>query len=287
MADPDDEDLAELADELSDVLRELRDELRHSRRQRDGQSGGLGIDLPSPPSPGELLKFTDERLIPAAVAVLEANIRALELLQGAIRLARPDRAGENAAAARAHAESLSRSTLERLDDVLADLQEAAADGTLPPNAQARDVITEARRLREEIDAALAPGGDDAAADADGAEDDAGETPGESDDRRDRDPFGLDDPPEVDVDVEGELRSIKAELGKIEEPEEEDDESAGDDGEESDAGDDEGRPDDGSGAGRTADESETDGEATGDSTSGDATDATGDDADPSSADADGG
>lgn len=269
MADPDDEDLAELADELSDVLRELRDELRDARRERDEQSDGLGIDLPSPPSPGELLKFTDERLIPAAVAVLEANIRALELLQGAIRLARPDRAGENAAAARAHAESLSRSTLERLDGVLADLQEAAADGTLPPNAQARDVITEARRLREEIDAALAPATDEPGADADGHPDeaDSGESSGEPDEERRRDPFGLDDTPEVDVDVEGELRSIKAELGKIEESDGEDDAgSTGEDGEEPDA-DDDASPDEGSGADRTDDGSETDGEDTADSASG--------------------
>ena len=214
MADRDDEELAELADELADVLRELRDELRENRHQRE-QSGGLDIDLPSPPSPGELLTFTDEQLIPAAIAILEANIRALELLQSAIRLARPGRAGEHASSVRSGAESLSRSTLERLDDVLVDLQDAAAEGGLPPDSEARDVVTEARRLRNEIDDALAERTDEPEDEGDQDEPEEGEET-EQDDEDESDPFGFEEQPEVDVDVEGELESIKAELGKVEE-----------------------------------------------------------------------
>ena len=215
MADRDDEELAELADELADVLRELRDELRANRHQRD-QSRGLDVNLPSPPSPGELLTFTDEQLIPAAIAILEANIRALELLQGAIRLARPGRAGEHASSVRAGAESMSRSTLERLDGVLADLQDAATEGGLPPDSEARDVVTEARRLRDEIDDALAERTDEPEPEDKGEQDDEAGQDDEEDEEEDRDPFGFEEPPEVDVDVEGELESIKAELGKVEE-----------------------------------------------------------------------
>ena len=215
MADRDDEELAELADELADVLRELRDELRANRRQRE-QSGGLDIDLPSPPSPGELLTFTDEQLIPAAIAILEANIRALELLQGTIRLARPGRAGEHASSVRSGAESLSRSTLERLDDVLVDLQDAAVEDGLPPDSEARDVVTEARRLRDEIDDALAERTDEP--EGEDEEERDGETSEDEEDEQSQDPFGFEEPPEVDVDVEGELESIKAELGKVEEDE---------------------------------------------------------------------
>lgn len=242
MADRDDEELAALADELADVLRELRDELRANRRQRGRRSDGIQIDLPSPPSPGELLTFTDEQLIPAAIAILEANIRALELLQGAIRLARPDRAGEHASSVRSGAESLSRSTLERLDDVLVDLQETA-EGGLPPDSEARDVVTEARRLRDEIDAALAERTDEQGPDS--GDDEAGQ---DEENEGERDPFGFEEPPEVDVDVEGELESIRAELGKVED---DDEPVAGEAGETIEDGDD-GEAD--------ADESASDGDA---------------------------
>jgi hypothetical protein len=244
---PDDEELAEMADELSDVLRELRDELRASREARgpepvegttgpaEGGGPDFSIDLPSAT---DVLAFTDERLIPAAITILEVNIRALELLQKGIRWARPDRAGENARAVQSHAESVSRSTLRRLDTVLADLQDAASEGALPQNAEAGGIITEARRLRDEIDRAL-----EERAEARGDEADPDTIPSEGDaEDEDAPPSPWDDPPEVDVDVEGELQSIKAELGKVDEDDEEaDDVEPGIDGEQ--APDDESSTDD--------------------------------------------
>lgn len=208
-----DEELAADVDELADVLRELRGELAPRRR------GPFG--LPAPPSPGELLRFADERAIPFAIAVLEANIRALELLQGAIRLAESGRqAGEEARRARGRAASLGRASLERLDAVLSDLESAASEGALPNQPEARDVLQEARRLRDEVDDALAARVDDERASTDGSTADGGAS--------------TDDPTVIDVDgpaageggspddgrsspavdVEGELRSIKEELGKL-------------------------------------------------------------------------
>lgn len=200
-----DEELAADVGELADALRELREELRPRRR------GPFG--LPAPPSPGELLRFADERAIPFAIAVLEANIRALELLQGAIRLAQSGKAaGERASRTQDRAASLGRTTLERLDGVLSDLEDAANDGNLPGRADAREVLTEARRLRDEIDDALAERIED------------GESPSEESDTNDPTEIDVDGPGRTDlrddehdgpeVDVEGELRSIKEELGKM-------------------------------------------------------------------------
>lgn len=227
--DVDDEELAEMADELSTVLRELRDELRASREAREGDAvdpsatggGGSGeMSLPEVPfdmpSATDVLAFTDEKLIPAAITVLEVNIRALELLQKGIRWTRPDRAGENAERVRSHAESVSRSTLQRLDTVLADLQDAAGEGALPDDAEASGIIGEARRLRDEIDTALGE-----RADARQEETPVEDGPGEDvtgDEGEDGPPSPWGEQPEVDVDVEGELESIKAELGKDEDEE---------------------------------------------------------------------
>src|SRR5699024_7499545 len=110
--------------------------------------GPLGF--PRPPRPGELLEFTDEFAIPAVIAILEANIRALEAFRGAVRLARAgDEAGRRGREARAGTEELSRGALDRLDDTLADLQNAL-EGQ-PQNAEARTLLDDARALRAEID----------------------------------------------------------------------------------------------------------------------------------------
>lgn len=160
-------DLADLSEELSVTLRDLRDELRAPR-------GPFG--LPRPPTPREVLRFTESYAIPTAVAVLEANIRALELLAAAIRAV--EGGASDADRARSRAESVSRATLERLDDALASLQDAL-EGR-PENAEARRLLDEARELRAEID------------DHDGTTRDVHEVP---------------------VDVESELDSIKRDLGE--------------------------------------------------------------------------
>jgi hypothetical protein len=153
-------DLADAADDLAETLEALREELREPPR------GPLG--LPRPPRPGELLELTERYTIPALIALLETNIRLLELLAAAIRLAqgRPVDAETKArlkasefavAGGREGLDRLtaaSRTTLEKLDDALADLQEAAAEGT-PENPEAERLLKQARELRAEIDDRLA------------------------------------------------------------------------------------------------------------------------------------
>jgi hypothetical protein len=212
-----DREVAATAEELAEVLSELRAELREGRR------GPFG--LPAPPRPGEVLRFTDEHAIPFAIAVLEANIRALELLQGAIRLVESgQRTGEEARATRDRAASLSRATLDRLDDALADLETAATGRELPPDESARSIVEEARRLRAELSDALDGEGTGGATDADDPDDadnggaapgvdpldDAGGATDEAGDGA-ASTGGADDVP---VDVEGELQSIKEDLGKV-------------------------------------------------------------------------
>ncbi|MDL5360788.1 hypothetical protein [Halalkalicoccus sp. NIPERK01] len=139
-----DDDLEERVDELQRSLEELRREIEP--RPPRGPGG-----LPRPPTPGELVRFADRQAIPTAIAVLEANVRALELLQEALRLADTGRAaGEGAERTRERAEDLSRRSLDRLDAVLDDLQEATRGDTLPPDGDERDILEDARRLREEI-----------------------------------------------------------------------------------------------------------------------------------------
>ena len=66
--------------ELEARIEELSVELGEPPR------GPLG--LPRPPTPGELLAFVDDHAIPTTIAVLEANVRALKALRGAIKLLR-------------------------------------------------------------------------------------------------------------------------------------------------------------------------------------------------------
>jgi len=169
-----DPELARLAADLARSLRDLQRELEPQRR-------GL-----RPPSLRELLRFTDEVAIPAAVLILETNVRALRLLQRAIRVADPEsgRGGEATAAGtevRDRAAQVSRATLDRLDDALADLQDAL-EGR-PEDEDARQVLDEARALRDEIDERLAA--------------ETGQPTG--------------DPADVPVDVDAELQSLKDEF----------------------------------------------------------------------------
>ncbi|WP_336135847.1 DUF7547 family protein [Natronomonas amylolytica] len=154
------EDLADAAADLADTLEALRAELREPPR------GPLG--LPRPPSPGELLALTERYTIPALVSTLETSIRLLELLAAAIRLAQgrsvdPDTEARLSASEFAVSGSregvdrlaaASRTTLERLDDALADLQAATTDGT-PRNPEAERLLEQARQLRAEVDDRLA------------------------------------------------------------------------------------------------------------------------------------
>ena len=196
-ADP---DLARLADDLSTTLDDLRDELEDERGPPRGPLG-----LPRPPTPRELVRFTDEYTIPTLIAVLEANIRLLEALQGAIRLARTGRAaGERGREMRALTEELGRDGLDRLDDVLVDLQDAL-DGR-PENPEARTLLDDARALRHEIDDRLAETGNGRRPNVTRPRDAA------DGDRDDANPVATDDPDEsVAIDVDSELDSIRDEV----------------------------------------------------------------------------
>lgn len=196
MAD-DEEDLARVAGELADTLEELRAELATPPR-REGPFG-----LPAPPTPGELLRITDEYAIPFAIAVLEANVRALEALQAAVSLLRTgETATDEARAARDRAADLSRSTLRQLEGVLADLESAVEDDALPRQEDARAVLTEAHELRAELAEALEPPADGSETADEPVTDPEGE------------PLSPDEP-DPDVDVESELQSIRAELDRVE------------------------------------------------------------------------
>jgi hypothetical protein len=182
---PDDPDLLRLTADLARSLRDLQRELEPRRRGR-------------PPSPRTLLRFADEVAIPAAILVLETNVRALQLLQRAIRLAddRPGGSATTETAVRDRAADLSRVTLERLDGALADVQDAI-EGR-PPDDDARQLLDEARDLRAEIDARLQP--DDGAVEG---PTDAGDEGTETTD--------------VPVDVDAELQSIRDEIDDDDQP----------------------------------------------------------------------
>jgi hypothetical protein len=159
-------DLSTLVGDLTRSVRELQSELDTERR--------------GPPTPADLVRFTSEVTIPAIILALETNIRALELLRRALRLAEGrEPSGSGPSAARSRAEDLGRATLSRLDSVLADLQEGLAGR--PDDDEARELLAEARELRAEIDERLAGNESQQAADP------------------------------VSIDVDAELRSIKDEL----------------------------------------------------------------------------
>jgi hypothetical protein len=182
MSQPD-RDLETAIDDLTATLRDLRSEVgRPPRPPR------------RPPSPREFLRFTEQQAIPAAIAVLEANIRALELLAAAIRLA-DGRVPESALPDRAR--EASRVTLDRLDAALADLQRAIEGGD-PSNPEARRLLDQARDLRAEIDERIR---------------EAGSSP-DTPDGPTIIPVGSDeDDPADEVDVESELDTIRDEIDR--------------------------------------------------------------------------
>lgn len=219
-----DEDLTVLVTDLEDTLRQLRTEVgerdRVSSRPRSRPDGPA---LPRPPSPREVLRFTETYTIPTAVAFLEAAIRGLELLGGAIRLLdgrdprTPGRTGDGgsvltdvSAAAGERAAASGREALARVDDALAELQRTYEGEPTDPTA--RRLLADARELRGEIDDRLS----------------AMERSGTAD-RDDRDGVnGADRGPTVDVDAE--LASLREQAGRDEDTDEpEDDDSAADDG----------------------------------------------------------
>jgi hypothetical protein len=158
----DDPDLHVLVTDLERTLRDLRGVLERdadSVRERDGSS------LPRPPSPRVLLRFTEEYTIPATVATLEAAVRGLELLGGAIRLldgrdprrSEERRGGRDAADVLADASAVAgeraaaggRQALSQVDEALTHLQRTY-EGE-PADPAARRLLADARQLRADID----------------------------------------------------------------------------------------------------------------------------------------
>ncbi|PSP66255.1 hypothetical protein BRC85_10840 [Halobacteriales archaeon QS_1_69_70] len=206
----DDQALETAVRDLADAVEDLRAELQEPRR------GPLGRFRP--PSPRELLRFTEQHTIPALVAILETNVRMLELLAAAIRVAdgRPldavDRGDDGLETGRralvTGADGLaaaSRATLERLDAALAELQEAA-DGGAPDDPEVQWLQSEARALRAKIDEGLEDATDRTSA--------SGTDPGVmGDDAESRrvEEGGPGGP--VEVDVEEELETLRREADR--------------------------------------------------------------------------
>jgi len=243
MADHDDE-LVDAVRELTRTIDALRTELHGSRRR----------PLLRPPTPRELLRFTDEVALPAALAVLETSVRALEAFQRSLQVVRTertarDRTSATADAASERANELRRTTLSQLDTVLTELQRAASEGGLPANEEARDLLTEARELRDDVDSRLRaatkrdsdaePAGFDRTR-ADGAVTiDIEDGP-----LGDGDASASDDEPDTAVDVDAELETLRDQYGE--------------DGDDSSENDDDGSDANGSGAGAGGTENGSDG-----------------------------
>jgi len=272
MPDRRDDDFADAVEELSGQLEALRDEL-----ERDVPRGPLG--LPRPPAPGDVLRFADEVAIPGTIAILEANVRLLETVQRAIRFAeRGDRARERTADARSTAADsagrlvdVSDRTLKRLEGSLSDLQRALEAGPVADDEAGRELLEEARALRDDVRSRLRDAGrqdhtleefEDRAgrADAERRVDAAAADPsdnGADGSGADRDGGG-DEPTEVQVDVDAELETLRDRYGDGSNAEGTDGKGGGDDGADGrDDGSDD-RDDDSDGRDDSADDAAADG-----------------------------
>jgi hypothetical protein len=198
--------------ELEIRIEELSADLREPPR------GPLG--LPRPPTPGELLAFVDDHAIPTTIAVLEANVRALKALRGAIGLLRRaeertpgDRTapvGDRADGLRARTDSVAREAVTELDRAVSDLATAIEGEALPDNEEARSVLREIRTVRDEVAGALAtddPGTTDGTGGGDADDPDPGDGGSE----------GASNGGATEIDVESELESIKDEMRPDESP----------------------------------------------------------------------
>jgi hypothetical protein len=216
--DRDDEDLAAVAEDLSQELRELREELESDRR--DPPRGPLGI--PRPPRPREFARFADEVAIPGLIAILEANVKLLEALQRAIRLADTERrtrerTGEVGAEAADRATEVGQGALERVQDGLEDLRSAIEGNDAATDRAGSDILADIEELESEISERIEDSRGRRRSDrTNGAGGNESETggPGHEDRKRERG-----DGPEVDVDAE--LDSLREQYGDDDEDDEDD------------------------------------------------------------------
>lgn len=139
--DDTDEELAALLADLERTLTELRSAVDEDVRRRR-----------RPPTPGEILRFTEEYTIPTLIALLEATVQSLELLRAVLRLAglRPtdDRLRERLQAPDAP-------DAATLRDAITELRTALSGANPPEESAAESVLSDARALTDEIDDRLA------------------------------------------------------------------------------------------------------------------------------------
>lgn len=201
--------------DLADELAELERSVRHLQEELKSRSPRGPLGLPRPPSPGEVLQFTEESAIPALIAILEAHVRMLEAIQHGIRLARTGESSTRSAAQTVDA--VNEETINQLDRLVETIQEVA--GALPKNDQARAVLSEAEELRDTIEERVEE-----------AKKSVEEQP--SEDQIDSTEFGeSQDRPET-IDIDAELQSIKRQLndhGEDDENEPEESESGSETG----------------------------------------------------------
>jgi hypothetical protein len=183
-----DTEMTRLVGELVNAVEELQSELEPT-------GGPL-----RPPTPRELARFTSEVTIPAIILVLETNVRALRLVQRALRIAEGRDTDRGGSVARERATALGRATVDKLDDALTDLQDAL-DGR-PPDDEAREVLGRVRDLQADVEAELAA---DSTPDMDGASTDTESEDAAGEER-------------VDVDVDAELEALKDDLDDDSAPE---------------------------------------------------------------------
>jgi len=150
--DADEEELEDLVGELAGTLEALRGTLDDGARRA---TAGTEASGPSPPRPFEVVRFTEQYTIPAIISVLEASIRSLELLRGALRLAdgRPEATERERGSGRD--DERAERALGAVDGLLDDLQRTVEGRPVEP--EARDLLTDAQSLREEIGDRIAGG----------------------------------------------------------------------------------------------------------------------------------
>lgn len=211
----DGDDLAALVEELSTTLESLRSTVESDPVGRIDRRG------PAPPTPRELLRFTERYTIPTLIALLESGVRSLELLGATLRLLDGRGIDDASPATRERVGAVGRTTLDRVDTVLEDLQ-SALEGGEPSDPTARDLLADARSLREEIDRRLVEATDDRERGPDGTTGRTAErdTAGgraipvrSADDQEPTDDDGAEDAPDEDVpvDVDAELESIRRDV----------------------------------------------------------------------------
>lgn len=195
-----DPELSELLTDLTRTLRELEREVEPERP-----------DGPRLPTPSELSRFTSEVAIPGLILLLRTNIRALQLLRRAVRLADGRNPSPDGAVteARSRAEKVGRASLSQLDDVLSELQSSLE--ARPEEDEASEILSRARDLRQELQNEMQREGTDVSVeDSEGID---GETQDDA----------------VSIDIESELRSLKDNIDEAENGDDNGEDDGDDDG----------------------------------------------------------